>query len=424
MSALRRLGPMVDDKQLKTLLQGATIWNKWRDEHPEDKIELSRADLCDVNLGGANLRNAILRGANLRHSNLYRADLREADLVEADLYRAVLREANLSKAFLNRAALFEANLFRANLREAYLITAGLSKADLSWADLSGAFLVDANLSGVDLRKTCIKGAILTGANLSGSELSGMDLSEVSLHSANLSGSNLSETDLSWADLTEAVLVETNLEKAKLEGCAVYGVSAWNLKLDGADQNNLIITPEDEPIIFVDNIEIAQFIYLLLKHKMIREVIRSIAERGVLILGRFGNGGLDVLQSVAAKLRDLKYLPIIFDFDRPKDKNYTETIKTLIGLSRFVIADLSGPSVAHELASTVPFFKIPFILIIEESRKPYSLHRDILDYPWVLKPVIKFKNKEQLIELIPSKIIEPAEERCKERQKELDRLFNS
>ena len=39
-----------------------------------------------------------------------------------------------------------------------------------------------------------------------------------------------------------------------------------LKLDGAEQKNLIITPHDEPEITVDNLEVAQFIYLLLNNE--------------------------------------------------------------------------------------------------------------------------------------------------------------
>jgi hypothetical protein len=35
---------------------------------------------------------------------------------------------------------------------------------------------------------------------------------------------------------------------------------------------LVITPKDEPEITVDNIEIAQFVYLLLHNQKIRDVI--------------------------------------------------------------------------------------------------------------------------------------------------------
>ena len=49
--------------------------------------------------------------------------------------------------------------------------------------------------------------------------------------------------------------------------------------------------------------------------------------------------------------------------------------------------------------------------------------DLLENDYVLKPIIEFENKEQLIEWIPSKIIAPAKERHKERQKLLEQLFN-
>jgi hypothetical protein len=153
------------------------------------------------------------------------------------------------------------------------------------------------------------------------------------------------------------------------------------------------------------------------------VINAVTQRGVLILGRFGGGGLEVLQSIAAKLKEDGYLPIIFDFERPTDRNYTETVKTLVGLARFVIADLSGSSVPQELYATVPHFKIPFVFILDEqSGRPYSMSLDIFEYPWVVKPLVYFANVEDLIRKIPMEVIAPAEEKYKERQALLTQLF--
>ena len=132
----------------------------------------------------------------------------------------------------------------------------------------------------------------------------------------------------------------------------------------------------------------------------------------------------MLQAVAQKLREENYLPIIFDFDRPDDRDYTETVKTLVGLSRFVIVDLSGPSVAQELYATVPHFDIPFVPIVDAAKKPYSMVIDLFKYPWFLPPIIEFESKEALVDVIPSKIISPAEERHKERQALLDGIFQT
>jgi hypothetical protein len=220
-------------------------------------------------------------------------------------------------------------------------------------------------------------------------------------------------------------VEAKLNNTNISGCSIYGISTWGLKLNRKTiQTNLVITPENEPIITVDNIEIAEFIYLMLNHKKLRDFFNAIGKRGVLILGRFANGGLEVLQAIAARLREMAYLPIIFDFDRPDDRNYTETIKTLTGLSRFVVVDLSGPSVPQELYATVPHFKVPFVPILEKDRHPYSMFADLLENDHVLKPIIEFESQEELIELIPSKIVAPAEKKCKERQILLGQLFES
>jgi uncharacterized protein YjbI with pentapeptide repeats len=123
-----------------------------------------------------------------------------------------------------------------------------------------------------------------------------DLYHAHLRRANLRGANLKRADLSrgglrWsnlggADLTGTTLVGTNLEGANLAGCRVYGISAWNVRLEGAIQSNLVITPEGESPIQVDNLEVAQFIYLLLSRQKLRDVIKTIGEKAVLILGRF------------------------------------------------------------------------------------------------------------------------------------------
>jgi len=44
------------------------------------------------------------------------------------------------------------------------------------------------------------------------------------------GPDLSGANLSRADLSTALLVESNLEDAVLDGCRIYGISAWNVKL--------------------------------------------------------------------------------------------------------------------------------------------------------------------------------------------------
>ena len=292
-------------------------------------------------------------------------------------------------------------------------------------DFRGANLTRKTFNDVHARAATIGIRLPTGPfPLIEANLSKVDLRGANLRGADLTETNLREADLTGAQLCYAHLVGTKLENANLSSCHIYGISTWDLKLEGADQSNLIITPPGEPTIKVDNLEVAQFIYLMLHNEKIGDVISAIGKKVVLILGRFGGGGLDVLQIIATELRKMDYLPIIFNFDRPEGKNYTETIVTLVGLSRFVIVDLSGPSVPLELYATVPHFKIPFVPIIDESTKPFSLNIDILEYPWVINPIVKFASKEHLKELFQSEIIAPAEKKHIARQKLLDQLYKT
>jgi hypothetical protein len=145
-------------------------------------------------------------------------------------------------------------------------------------------------------------------------------------------------------------VGTDLTCADLTGCRIYGVSAWNLKLDRAKQQNLVITHAYEPEITVDNIEVAQFIYLLLHNEKIRDVIDTIGKKAALILGRFTAERKAVLDALREELRKRNYLPILFDFELPERRNVTETVTLLARMARFIIADLTDPSsIPQELA---------------------------------------------------------------------------
>ena len=395
---------MANPEHLELLRQGVDVWNDWRakgtltipdlSEANFSGAKLSRANFSGTNLREANLNMADLHeadlcGANLRGANLRGANLNMADLHEADLGGANLRGANLRGANLNRADLTRAVLFVAGLRGANLSGANLMGADLHEADLFGTNLSGANLSGTNLNRADLRGANLSGANLrkavlweaklGNAILVQANLGEAQLGGATLSGADLSMADLSKADLSKTVFVEADLTGAVLTGCNIYGVSAWNLKLDKTtEQHDLVITAPNEPQVTVDNIEVAQFVYLLFHNEKIRDVIDTVGKKGVLLLGRFTEGRIAVLERLREELRKRGYLPIVFNFDKPETKDFTETVRLLAGLSKFVIADLSGPkSAPYELGAIVPQTMIPFQPIIAENETPFAMLQDLL-----------------------------------------------
>jgi hypothetical protein len=332
------------------------------------EIELGGDDVIEMDLGGADLRKANFGGANLSGATLSKANL-EADPREAFLYRANLRGAflhgaNLHRATLDSASLFEAVLNQANLREASFYEALLFRTELLEADLRGV-----NLCRTDLR----------GPNLAA------------------------------ASLTAARIIECNLDDSDITGCRVYGASVWDASLAGVTQRDLIITPEGQPSITVDNLEVAQFVYLLLNNAKIRDVIDTITSKAVLILGRFTPERRRTLDAPRDALRAKNYLPIVFDFEKPAHRDFTETVSTLAHLARFVIADLTDPeSISQELTATVPrLLSVPIRPLLLGDQREWGMFGDLAHYPQVIEP-LHYTNDAMLMSCLDSDVIGPAE----------------
>ena len=301
-----------------------------------------------------------------------------------------------------RPDLSEANLIKAKLSGANLSGADLIRANVSFADLIEANLIEANLSGANL----------SGADLTIADLIKANLSEADVTLADLIKTNLSGASLSGAYLGGARLVDTNLTGADLTGCQIFGVSAWGLKLERAKQQNLVITPKNEPEITVDNIEVAQFIYLLLNNQKIRDVIDTVTSKAVLILGRFTDERKAVLDALRDELRKRDYLPILFDFAVPATRDITETVSLLARMARFIIADLTDPSsIPKELEAIVPNLAVPVQPLLEGSSRPYAMFKDYWKYEWVL-PVYRYEGLEPLLATLAEKVIAPAEGKVK------------
>jgi hypothetical protein len=300
----------------------------------------------------------------------------------------------------------------------------LIRADLTGSHLSGADLNGADLNGANLRGADLSGANLIQADLSGASLIRADLNRADLRGANLVGANLRGADLSGAklggaNLAYASLVDVDITNADLTGCRIYGVSAWGLMLsDKTSQRNLIITrTRDETEITVDNIEVAQFIYLLLHNQKIRAVIDSITSKAVLILGRFTAERKAVLDALRDELRKRDYLPILFDFDKPASRDLTGTVTTLANMVRFIVADGTDPkSIPHELATIVPTTMVPVKPILLATEREYAMFGDLQRrYHWVL-PTHHYERQEQLIADLDLCVIRPAEEKAEELRK--------
>ena len=121
-----------------------------------------------LDLTGADLREIDISGLDLRFAQLSRANLTGKDLSGSDLFRTYL-------AF---AILVESNMTEATLIEAYLPEADLTNARLVGADLTGAWATNTTMLGADLKNANLSGARVDGASLAGAVLTDAKLSDI------------------------------------------------------------------------------------------------------------------------------------------------------------------------------------------------------------------------------------------------------
>lgn len=270
-----------------------------------------------------------------------------------------------------------------------------------------AFLQEANLSYARLKSTKLNSAILDNANLSHA-----NLTRASLYDANLNGSIFIGAILFKACLMNSNMVEVDLSGADLAESNVYGISAWDIKTDEkTKQNNLLISKSGEPTVTVDNIEVAQFIYLLMNNQKIRDVINTITSKVVLILGRFADKRKPVLDAIREELRKYNYTPILFDFDKPDGRNFVETASVLAHMARFIIADFTDPKIIlQEAQHIVPNIVVPFAPILLEGSgpEPVTLY-DLRKGKTYVLDTFCYHDIDHLLANLDEEIIKPAEE---------------
>jgi uncharacterized protein YjbI with pentapeptide repeats len=424
------------DEQLKLLESGVEAWNAWRKKHPKVEVQLASAKLQNRDLKGIDLSHANLESANLAESDLRNADFTGAHARSAVFAKATLRGANFSGCDLRKASFFEAAAGGAHFDNAVLTNAVLEKflahaamfrkanlsevrgveANLVDCDFTGAVVTDADFTGALFGGAILSGLEFRGTKLTGAWLAGADLRSVVIknvfaYGANLQGADLTGATITDSDLSLVTLVNAKLEEAIIVNTRVFGVSAWNIEGQLKRQDEIVITPSGQPRVTVNDLEVANFVYLILNNQKIRNAIETVGNKGVLILGRFTERK-HVLEAIKKEISRLDLLPIVFDFERPADRDLTETIMTLAGLSRFIVADITAPkSVPLESHATVPNYMVPFVPLIQDGEKPFAMFNDlwIKHREWVLDPV-GYASVDQLIRVFKKAVVDRANAR--------------
>jgi len=291
-------------------------------------------------------------------------------------------------------------------------------------------IIQPRLRGVRLNKLMLQGIDLSGADLYTASLwkanlDGADLTNADLSSVTMNGTSLRDANLRGANLRFARMVGADVTGAKFSGCHVYGCSIWNLIGKPTEQNDIVITPLNDPQrVTVDDLQIAQFMFLVINNNVIREALVLMSSRAVLLLGRFAQERKAVLDMIRNELRQRSppYIPIVFDFQPLQSQTLTQTVSALAHMVRFIIVDISSPkSVPQELATIVPRLPmVPVQAILLQAEEPWAMFKDLLIYQHVL-PLFKYQNPDHLLKSLDAHVIAPAEARVNQQYARLRKI---
>src|SRR5262249_8992666 len=135
---------------------------------------------------------------------------------------------------------------------------------------------------------------------------------------------------------------------------------------------------------------------------------------VLILGRFTPERKAILEAIREELRHRNYLPILFDFGKPDNRDITETVSILAHMARFVVADITdAKSIPQELQRIVPDLpSVPIQPLLQKGADEYGMFEHLKRYPWVLE-MFRYDGVEAVGASLQEKVIAPAEAKARE-----------
>lgn len=303
-------------------------------------------------------------------------------------------------AYLNEVDFSNVDMHQVIMRNGIYIDCDFSGASMQWSDLCFASFFNCNFNDAVLGVSRIGSAVFNNCTFINSELRYVTAEDTQFINCQLINTGFKNADFVGTDFSGSII----------ENCHIYGISSWDLKTDGVKSRNLVISKDEHEKISVDDMEVAQFIYLLLSNEKLRNVIDTFTTKVVLILGRFTDERKFILDQIKDLLRGKGYVPILFDFEGPTNRNISETVLTISSLSAFVIADITSPrSIPQELQIILP--QLPSLLvqpIIEKNEEPYGMFYDHFQRPSLLE-LIRYENDKikEVIDVIIARIPEQA-----------------
>src|SRR5207245_10540930 len=118
-----------------------------------------------------------------------------------------------------------------------------------------------------------------------------------------------------------------------------------------------------------------------------------------------------------ELLELNHTPMLFNFEKPLRRDFSESLHTLARIARFIIADVSlHKSISQELRAILPGTVVSVQPLLNGTRRLYNMFPEFKQYHYVL-PGYRYNGLADLRATLQEKVIKPAEEKAKELERQ-------
>jgi len=102
--------------------------------------------------------------------------------------------------------------------------------------------------------------------------------------------------------------------------------------------------------------------------------------------------------------------VIYDFPSPEDREISDTVRFIAGMSQFIVVDLTdASSVPLELQATIPDLMVPVLPIIQSNKPLFAMFADLQRRYFWIQPTVKYKSSDELVRRVDEAIIDRAAE---------------
>ncbi len=186
--------------------------------------------LKELDLTGADLSNMDLRNANFDHAWLEAANLARADLSGATFNEAVLARADFSEAAIDQAVLSGANISEAIFYKTRALGAKFSDVIIEGSiTLASSVFDESEFSSISVEAITIEScsfrkAVLTDCNLNGATITHTDFSGASIIKGGIDKATLEHLQLDQTILKNCIVTETSIRSSHMHQCTFVKVT--------------------------------------------------------------------------------------------------------------------------------------------------------------------------------------------------------